>query len=606
MGRKYKINPVTGKHDLISEESLVVQSAPQEAVEFGLLYNHHAAIDERGLANIGWRVPTFDELFYDLAAHVGDISTSGGILKSTDDMFFNAPNVGATNAVNFNGVGSGIRDSDGLFYNLKLAAYLMASDLGDGRIVSGALLNGVIGILLMRNEAGLGIYNGGDQYEGTSIRLVREATPDELLLNDGSPCANYVGNDGRSYGTVKIGDKVWMNENLAETKFANGDPITEVTDTNTWIAQTTAAMCKYNNDAENVFREVIPERSVNLAAGEKLILGESLSGTGTESDPLGVNPAVLPEQLWEPAGTDAIKPVDTTKKVLIGSDSADDRESKVQINSGIYLHRIASMQDIPYDNNVVNNGITMYAYNHSGGLGYDSLMLYDSNGYLNLTAPLKAYGHAANPIDFDLTLDCRKALNQFISAVSQSIELSLSALPQGASGAIIVKHYNADYKEIRLVTDLGAIAATAAGNGKLPLHTFGPDYYSVIRWTYMTPTNFFATVETVSSTGSPVPDPARQSNTDLDTGTEVIATVPVATYDAVFFDYKVKKGANLRAGTIMAVTDGVAVNYTEMGTTDLGDTSALALSVDLDGGNIRLLGTATTDDWEIQTLIRGL
>jgi len=367
MSKKFKINPITGKMDLVSEESLQLQTAPQEAVRFGLLYNHYTAIDERGLANIGWRVPTFEELFYDLAAHVGDILTSGGILKSTDDLFFNTPNVGATNAVNFNGVGSGIRDTDGLFYNLKNTAYLMASDLGDGRIVSGSFLTGVLGIILMRHTAGIGIYTGGDLYEGSSIRLIRAATADELLLNDGSPCDSYVGNDGRSYSTVKIGDKVWMNENLAETQFANGDPIPEVTDTNTWIAQTTAAMCKYNNDSANVFREIIPERSVNLAAGEKLILGESLSGTGTDTDPLGVNPESIPEQYWEEIPElNAIQPVG--QKVFF---SEATHAYGYQVNTASkskYVTRIGNLdlhRTLP-----IQNRIRRYVESHDGTFLY--------------------------------------------------------------------------------------------------------------------------------------------------------------------------------------------------------------------------------------------
>jgi uncharacterized protein (TIGR02145 family) len=55
--------------------------------------------------------------------------------------------------------------------------------------------------------------------------------------------------DGNIYNTITIGTQVWTKENLRVTHYRNGDPITKVTDTNTWGALTTEAFCWYNNDA---------------------------------------------------------------------------------------------------------------------------------------------------------------------------------------------------------------------------------------------------------------------------------------------------------------------------------------------------------------------
>lgn len=98
-----------------------------------------------------------------------------------------------------------------------------------------------------------------------------------------------------------------------------------------------------------------------------------------------------------------------------------------------------------------------------------------------------------------------------------------------------------------------------------------------------------------------------QTNTDVDSAaTEVVAQVSSTTYTAVFFDYVAKNGTNVRAGTVYATHDGTNVVYTETSTADLGDTSGVELSVDLNGGNLRLLATVTTDNWSIKSLIRGL
>jgi hypothetical protein len=102
---------------------------------------------------------------------------------------------------------------------------------------------------------------------------------------------------------------------------------------------------------------------------------------------------------------------------------------------------------------------------------------------------------------------------------------------------------------------------------------------------------------------------SNQENTDIDTGAEVVAQVAHATYTAAFFDFVVKKGTNVRSGTVYACHDGDTtplVEFTETSTNDLGDTSDVTLSVDISGANMRLLATVTSDDWSVKSLIRAI
>lgn len=56
--------------------------------------------------------------------------------------------------------------------------------------------------------------------------------------------------DGNVYKTVKIGDKVWMAENLKTTTYKNQTPIPNITDNTEWIGLTSDAYCwAQNNEA---------------------------------------------------------------------------------------------------------------------------------------------------------------------------------------------------------------------------------------------------------------------------------------------------------------------------------------------------------------------
>ena len=103
---------------------------------------------------------------------------------------------------------------------------------------------------------------------------------------------------------------------------------------------------------------------------------------------------------------------------------------------------------------------------------------------------------------------------------------------------------------------------------------------------------------------------SNQENTDIDSAAaEVVAQVAHATYTAAFFDFVVKKGTNVRSGTVYACHNGDTtplVEFTETSTNDLGDTSDVVLSVDISGANMRLLATVTSDDWSVKSLIRAI
>ncbi|HBQ84640.1 MAG: hypothetical protein A2X05_01405 [Bacteroidetes bacterium GWE2_41_25] len=62
-------------------------------------------------------------------------------------------------------------------------------------------------------------------------------------------------NDSIYYKTIKIGEQVWMAENLKTTHFNNGTDIPKVNDNSVWISLNSPGVCFYNNNEKN-YRDI--------------------------------------------------------------------------------------------------------------------------------------------------------------------------------------------------------------------------------------------------------------------------------------------------------------------------------------------------------------
>lgn len=62
--------------------------------------------------------------------------------------------------------------------------------------------------------------------------------------------------DGNLYTGIRIGDLVWMNENLRTTRYNDGTDIPLVTDAAEWGGMTTPAYCWYENEPANSYTAV--------------------------------------------------------------------------------------------------------------------------------------------------------------------------------------------------------------------------------------------------------------------------------------------------------------------------------------------------------------
>jgi uncharacterized protein (TIGR02145 family) len=192
---------------------------------YGKLYNWYAVNDPRGLAPVGWKIPTESE-WYTLRTYLGGESALNAKAKEVGTQHWLSPNSDATNEVCFTALGGSQRGYTGIFDIIKRQAYFWTSTEYPSD-TSKAWYR-------VLNYDPTGIYGLGyvSKRSGMSIRLLKEDIPP----------AGCTGTE------VVIGTQTWTRTNLDVATYRDNTVIPQVTDPTQWENLTTGAWCYYNND----------------------------------------------------------------------------------------------------------------------------------------------------------------------------------------------------------------------------------------------------------------------------------------------------------------------------------------------------------------------
>jgi uncharacterized protein (TIGR02145 family) len=232
------------------EQGGFIQLDTNVSLSYGYLYNWYSlnqgsSGDGRspgGIVNtsqVNWIVPA-DSDWLTLFSYLG--TSAGGKMKSIN--CWAAPNTGALNSSGFSTLPAGVRLETGAFSSLYNVSYFQSSD---SYSATQSLSRDII-----YSSDGISPPSIVSKNYGMSVRLVRPTTTFEDTLPDGTWLYdNYEGNNGLKYPTVKIGNQMWLSENLIETKDNVGNLIANITSPATWQSDTTGAICSYNNLAIN-------------------------------------------------------------------------------------------------------------------------------------------------------------------------------------------------------------------------------------------------------------------------------------------------------------------------------------------------------------------
>ena len=129
---------------------------------YGRLYTLAAA--QRIAATIsGWRVPTRTD-FQTLDGYI--TPSSGGKMKETGTTYFQTPNTGATNSVNFNGRAAGSYNSIGFYSNFYTWNQFLTSTSAGG--------SNIYMFILKYDDANLSEASTATTSNAYSVRLIKE------------------------------------------------------------------------------------------------------------------------------------------------------------------------------------------------------------------------------------------------------------------------------------------------------------------------------------------------------------------------------------------------------------------------------------------------
>jgi hypothetical protein len=92
----------------------------------------------------------------------------------------------------------------------------------------------------------------------------------------------------------------------------------------------------------------------------------------------------------------------------------------------------------------------------------------------------------------------------------------------------------------------------------------------------------------------------------LSTGITTLYSIPTGSYNSAHVEYNCISASNGRAGTFTAFWIGSTLQFNEVSTVDVGNSTTLTLSGSISGGNFNLQASASSASWVLKTIFRGV
>ncbi|MCX6180201.1 MAG: fibrobacter succinogenes major paralogous domain-containing protein [Chlorobiales bacterium] len=137
---------------------------PAHGKKYGKLYNWFAVHDPRGLAPLGWHIPS-DKEWTTATSALGGEKIAGGKMKFSGISQWQSPNVGGNNSSNFSALPSGLRGIDGKFNFIGESAYFWSNSEYSTTTAWYRVLNHHLPTLVRSSE---------EKVDGLSVRCIAD------------------------------------------------------------------------------------------------------------------------------------------------------------------------------------------------------------------------------------------------------------------------------------------------------------------------------------------------------------------------------------------------------------------------------------------------
>ena len=221
----------------------------ETGAKYGKLYNWYAINDARGLAPEGWHIPT-DAEWATLTTFLGGKTESSAKIKSTKGW---SQGGNGSNESGFNALPGGTRSINEAFSFAGDYGYWWTSSPFDGYSAWNRFLaynNNYIGRSTGWKQFGNSVRCIKDENE-TGVSNVNQVQKRDSSLDPAFAKETETIPESNKVPSMKIGEQVWMTQNLDLSKFQNGDSIPEAKTDADWVKATKLkqpAWCYYNND----------------------------------------------------------------------------------------------------------------------------------------------------------------------------------------------------------------------------------------------------------------------------------------------------------------------------------------------------------------------